>query len=151
MLKLLQTSRDNNILEFEGVADGNLYSNHYGTGFFTPKENFILFLFPRCFTPICMQEVEELQDFDVNGELLVGSTDSPETALEAFEKIQLRYPFVSIPAFEMNLWKDNLGYCLRATLIVKNRKVVYTEIVPNETKRDLARLVKTFEELTSEK
>ncbi len=98
-----------------------------------------------------MQEVEELQDFDVNGELLVGSTDSPETALEAFEKIQLRYPFVSIPAFEMNLWKDNLGYCLRATLIVKNRKVVYTEIVPNETKRDLARLVKTFEELTSEK
>jgi len=102
-------------------------------------DDYVMFLIPRIGTPVCNAELiqvnKRLEFYPVD--VYAGSTDSPEgislasTDEEMFAE-ELEYPFVTIRERNTNPLKvedifDENGYCMRATVFVRDGAVVHVE------------------------
>lgn len=123
---------------------------------FDLPNDYVLFAYPRDFTPVCTQELIELQknlsQFPV--EVIAASTDSPEAHNVFFndqeyfprsEVLNIDYPVLALKHHNLTVTGRNLilnehGYCRRVALVVKSGKVVGLYEVDNDKQRDITTL-----------
>lgn len=132
-------------LQFEAVVDGAIYTRNVGIFYTIPEKEYMLVCIPKLGTPICTEEIQELEELDPKG-VYICSVDSPEVAEQAFDELLVDLPFLRInPTMrEFSSYINEDGYTNRVTIYVRDGKIIGNYLVADDEKRDIPKMLNVF-------
>lgn len=146
----------------EWVSHGETSSKHSSEKLYDLPKTYILFSYPRAFTPVCNEELKRLHkafsEYDITVPVIAASGDSPEAqqqfyySEEYFEKQWYHHPSLTLRKNYLtdrgnHILLDDFGYSYRATVAVKDNKIVYYHREFVDEARSIGELVRVVTKL----